>query len=630
MTCGTSMQITTFATSSPGGGSGVESYTEVATLSALQANLANGARLLVADDIAMSGTETVSLTSITSLTIAIKDGKTLSHSGSADIFSAASGTCRLTIETGPRSGASPAIVVSGTGKVADSSGVMIIDWRNRLHIDGPSGAWTPFGTGAKLDGGDLTIDAGNGLITLGYGYGKIRSLLANGGGSSCAVLLRVGCGPIVFRGEFRSYSGSASGTYALRVKSAFNPTMSPAGPIQFDTTGYTYTPCVYADGLVEIFGVQGTDNTYVPRVALSDLSVCRASRIVPVFLNTTHPGSFSQCYLLGAVFDSSAKAGDIIGCDFALGTTTTFPSGSKPRIHGGRCIGTVVFQSGSEPVVTGFGNLGTITIDSGAGGRFTGLQDGGGTFTNNDPGLSIVTGSDDIRNDTTPATRAFADSSGSQSATLNSELLPYIVGYWDGASLPGPNRGPGIPGCYGGPIGDCTSTRSIAVVGGKIDADTGSERWQASLPLAIHGRDFFFSLYHTPDDATPASETHLLTLGTTLGIDLKNDGAIITYGNGALLSTSSTGTMSDGVESRITFTRRDNSGTATLYVYVDGIQVATVSMFDQLNDSSYIANTNSTNANPGLSRRILAALVGVSEATENLLDTYWLQGAGNA
>lgn len=629
MTCGTSMQITTFATSSPGGGSGVESYTEVATLSALQANLANGARLLVADDIAMSGTETVSLTSITSLTIAIKDGKTLSHSGSADIFSAASGTCRLTIETGPRSGASPAIVVSGTGKVADSSGVMIIDWRNRLHIDGPSGAWTPFGTGAKLDGGDLTIDAGNGLITLGYGYGKIRSLLANGGGSSCAVLLRVGCGPIVFRGEFRSYSGSASGTYALRVKSAFNPTMSPAGPIQFDTTGYTYTPCVYADGLVEIFGVQGTDNTYVPRVALSDLSVCRASRIVPVFLNTTHPGSFSQCYLLGAVFDSSAKAGDIIGCDFALGTTTTFPSGSKPRIHGGRCIGTVVFQSGSEPVVTGFGNLGTITIDSGAGGRFTGLQDGGGTFTNNDP-LSIVTGSDDVRRDTTPATRAFADSSGAQSATLNTELLPFIVGYWDCVTLPAPNRGPGLPSCSAGPILDMSTARTVMASSAGLDSGAGTAVWRASMPIYTGAGDFTFSCYHNPDDATPASETHILTAGTTNGLDLLASGALRIYLNGGVILDSSTGVLSDGVESRITYLRRNNAGTPTIYIYVDGVEVGSVANSTVVNPSDYFGNTNGTYANPGVTRRAIVANCGISEATENLLDTYWLQGAGNA
>ena len=150
------------------------------------------------------------------------------------------------------------------------------------------------------------------------------------------------------------------------------------------------------------------------------------------------------------------------------------------------------------------------------------------------------------------------------------------------------------------------------------------------MPIYTGAGDFTFSCYHNPDDATPASETHILTAGTTNGLDLLASGALRIYLNGGVILDSSTGVLSDGVESRITYLRRNNAGTPTIYIYVDGVEVGSVANSTVVNPSDYFGNTNGTYANPGVTRRAIVANCGISEATENLLDTHWLQGAGNA
>jgi len=611
---------------SGGGGSGgdasasVEVYTEVATLAALLAARANGARLLVTNDIAMSLTDTIDLTSYTSLTIAIQDGKKVSHSGTANIFSASSGTCRLTLETGARSPLAPAFEVTGTGKIADSSGVLILDWSKRLHIDGPSGAWTPFGTGVKLDGDGLVVDCGNGLVTIGHGYGRIKSLIANGGGSSCAVLLKVGCGPVTYRGQFRSYAGSMNSHYALSVQTAFNPTMSPVGPIQFDTTGQTYTPSVLASGLVSLTGVHGTDNSYVPRVGLADHSRCLNSRIVPVWVNTGYSGSFSQCYFQGGLFESSAKCGDIQSCTFAVATTTTFPSGSKPRIVGGLIHGTTVFQSGSEPIVQAVNVVGTITINSGANGRFTALQDGSGTLTNSDP-LSVVTLSENVAWDTTPATRRWVDSSGNPLPELNA-LLPYLVCYFDFKEEPSPSKAPfGQPSTasWDGSI----SLSSDGVDGKGLNfAGSGDNVLVPVRFSPLGSAEYTVALFYKPVDATPLGACTVVSLtdgASSAGEwDLNHlSSGILSFWNGGG-STDGLTALTNGVASHVAFRKRRVSGTPTYEMLLDAVLEASTtgnaSTAPNVNSVLHVGDYGGNPSNPGVYSVLCAFSCALADA----------------
>lgn len=613
-----------------GGGSSVEDWdAEVTTLSALNAAIADGARVLITSDITVSSTNQINLFS-GRCTIGRKPECQIIQTGSAALFQLGfATTCDVTLVTvGEDSEKLPFIDTSGSTATYLASGDSgaLIRLKGDVSIEANSGLTLRGVCALDLEGPAVTLVLPNGALNTGSASIRCGVLNAVGGGSSSYLVAALSTSASSsiestrVTGSWRQVSSSPITEYALGFSGAVE-----LGPVtgSLGALGYLFID----EGVV----------LRKPHIAQGGLSV-RDANIFGGYTpslqaSTASSSTRSKSLFSGLVFDAWAYTNSKAtykNCRLPTSSPQTLGSGSNSDFEA--CIIpsalTLNNSSGSACRFRDCELDGTLVLDSGAAARVTGLR-GSGTLTNNDP-LSIVTGSDDVRRDTTPATRAFADSSGAQSATLNTELLPFIVGYWDCVTLPAPNRGPGLPSCSAGPILDMSTARTVMASSAGLDSGAGTAVWRASMPIYTGAGDFTFSCYHNPDDATPASETHILTAGTTNGLDLLASGALRIYLNGGVILDSSTGVLSDGVESRITYLRRNNAGTPTIYIYVDGVEVGSVANSTVVNPSDYFGNTNGTYANPGVTRRAIVANCGISEATENLLDTHWLQGAGNA
>lgn len=613
-----------------GGGSSVEDWdAEVTTLSALNAAIADGARVLITSDITVSSTNQINLFS-GRCTIGRKPECQIIQTGSAALFQLGfATTCDVTLVTvGEDSEKLPFIDTSGSTATYLASGDSgaLIRLKGDVSIEANSGLTLRGVCALDLEGPAVTLVLPNGALNTGSASIRCGVLNAVGGGSSSYLVAALSTSASSsiestrVTGSWRQVSSSPITEYALGFSGAVE-----LGPVtgSLGALGYLFIN----EGVV----------LRKPHIAQGGISARDANIFggyTPSLQAATASSSTrSKSLFSGLVFDAWAYTNSKAtykNCRLPTSSPQTLGSGSNSDFEA--CVIpsalTLNNSSGSACRFRDCELDGTLVLDSGAAARVTGLR-GSGTLTNNDP-LSIVTGSDDVRRDTTPATRAFADSSGAQSATLNTELLPFIVGYWDCVTLPAPNRGPGLPSCSAGPILDMSTARTVMASSAGLDSGAGTAVWRASMPIYTGAGDFTFSCYHNPDDATPASETHILTAGTTNGLDLLASGALRIYLNGGVILDSSTGVLSDGVESRITYLRRNNAGTPTIYIYVDGVEVGSVANSTVVNPSDYFGNTNGTYANPGVTRRAIVANCGISEATENLLDTHWLQGAGNA
>lgn len=618
-----------------GGGSSVEDWdAEVTTLSALNAAIADGARVLITSDITVSSTNQINLFS-GRCTIGRKPECQIIQTGSAALFQLGfATTCDVTLVTvGEDSEKLPFIDTSGSTATYLASGDSgaLIRLKGDVSIEANSGLTLRGVCALDLEGPAVTLVLPNGALNTGSASIRCGVLNAVGGGSSSYLVAALSTSASSsiestrVTGSWRQVSSSPITEYALGFSGAVE-----LGPVtgSLGALGYLFID----EGVV----------LRKPHIAQGGISA-RDANIFGGYTpslqaSTASSSTRSKSLFSGLVFDAWAYTNSKAtykNCRLPTSSPQTLGSGSNSDFEA--CIIpsalTLNNSSGSACRFRDCELDGTLVLDSGAAARVTGLR-GSGTLTNNDP-LSIVTGSDDVRRDTTPATRAFADSSGAQSATLNTELLPFIVGYWDGAEIPGQNRGPAVAGCRAGTLGDAKATKSIAVSGGKIDVNANGDGFIADISMQPAGREFMFGCYLTPDDATPASTNHILALDPSAraGAQLKPDGAIEMLVNGSTIGSSSTAVLSDGVESRLNFIRRNNAGTLTWYIYVDGVEVGAITgaaldiaEITQLRNSQIGLSL----ALPALYRRIMVADCAVSEATENLLDTYWLQGAGNA
>jgi len=426
-------------------------------------------------------------------------------------------------------------------------------------------------------------------------------------------------------GTFRADNAASTMAtdYSVQLYSAGYPVHPQYGPILFK--GVAQTPAVIAINC-SVASVTATSAFYIPRVAISGFGSVKGGEFVPVFVDNTNAHAFKDCMLLApARWETNSDSHDLYNCD--LSGNWTFPTGSRPVFHGGKFSGNVVFASGSQPTIIGtqVGTVGTLNLQSGADATIIGLRSlTGATLTNSDPGLSRITLSESATFDTTPDTRRFANT------TLDSELLPGLLGYWSLKSLRLLNFAP-TTRQVAGPL--YTNNKAIALSGGKINFGVNTDNLRTALPLFLQSREFTVSFWLTPVTASPGAEQNLFGAhpSSALGLSLIPGSYLRAYHNAtaSYATTVASGLLSDGIESQITWTRRDNAGTLTDYLYVDNVEVGAFALADNIGLTSYLTLGAEGVFNCiGTYRDFYLADVGISATAVSALHATNLKGAG--
>lgn len=195
------------------------------------------------------------------------------------------------------------------------------------------------------------------------------------------------------------------------------------------------------------------------------------------------------------------------------------------------------------------------------------------------------------------------------------------------------------PQGHGTPLYGQESTGITAGASGAVFGDTGdyASSHQPGLISPVSDAPFTLSLQYTPTDATPAAARVLLSYtpsGSTagFGIDNNTSGGVSLYMNGSYRVTGGA-SLSDGVESNITITRRNDSGTMTTHVFVDGVSQGSSTAGGAGLLSALLSlgrfGTNAANMNPGTMRNLSVWAHGMSDAEVAALDSNpALEGAG--
>lgn len=619
--------ITSGGTYTPGGASpSPVEWTEVATRAALQDAIEDGAKILVTANITLGSAERIDLVAGT-VTIARQAGVTISGGDTLAPFRATGGIAARLIFEDPHpataaNGSSTAFLASHASvgalfEVASGNTLLVESKRLTLNL-ASGGSLAADGQRLTLDIAQLVAKCPDANAIFASEFGSIGHITTLGGGSSASIDLRTNIGGGVIASEVRG-AGSGAGITVAPNTGRERVTCGPlsgtyaksAGVLMhvFQATLIEAPGCqiyAYGDGPQVIGG-------YTSDLKLGGLSVggkaasfvgLDATRLTE--LGTAYRANFQGCRWAPNGVDTITSYGE--------GSTWT---GGEFYAGGG----SITFATSAQWAISGaVGGL-AITLASGARMRIRDSELAG--VVNNDP-YSVITGSrgDALFTDTTRATRRF------EQATLDAEVLPYIVGYWEGRVMPCPPQSPaGLDGTLQSDAGAVVSN------GTAVDIDATSDRCIATLSWYIGSGPFTFSFMFNPD-ANATGEENLISFmpSYALAFTLISGGELRTYFNGGIaLDTSGANITGAGGEYRITVTRRLNGSTMTLYVYVNGTLRASNADSTDLGAIQYmILGTAGSGAKPGQYRRMLCVGQGVADATEDLLASNYLKGAGLA
>lgn len=189
--------------------------------------------------------------------------------------------------------------------------------------------------------------------------------------------------------------------------------------------------------------------------------------------------------------------------------------------------------------------------------------------------------------------------------------------------MPCPNQAPRPNG------GGAISSVAGAVVsnGSAIDIDATTDLVQAACPQFVGQGDF--QLTFTLDlDSNPGAEQNLLGLdaGARIAINLNANRSIRLYLEGTPIADTPAAAITTSGAYRITWKRV----AGTLKCLVNGTVVYSGADATNVTQSNgFYIGTNGANATPGqYSNIFFMAGKGMSDADEDLLDTYTLRGAG--
>lgn len=603
-----------------GGGTSAEEWDEeVTTLAALNAALADGARVLLGADITVALTDQINLFS-GRCTIGRKPGVQIIQTGTANLFQLGSAvTCDVTLvsvgedrEKLPfidTSGGTPTYLVSGdSGALVRLKGDIGIKANASLTLRGVCGL--------DVDADELTIVCPDNALTIGSATIRADRMNVVGGGSSSRLTASLSAtaaskiGSVRVTGTWRQVSSSPLTEFAIAFGGEIDVgpitgSLGAAGYILIDEGVVCRRPHITQGGLsVRDAVVVGG---YTPALQTATASSSTRAKtllqglVFDAWAYTVSPASYQNCRLPTSTPQTigSGSEPDFLGCTVPSGTTINFSSGSRPRFDDCELDGTVV-------------------LDSGAGARITNMRDGGGTLTNNDA-QSIVTGSETPSWDTTPATARF------DSAVLD-PIRHQLVFDYPGVTEGEPNRAPSqrAAGC----IGRTTSSGASMDSGYYVSSTTG--QFEGRIAFSAPSRlGFTLAFWWRPTaTSTGGAEQNVLALvstdGSFIAVNQIDNNLRVYLGSVGFYDTSTAGNLfSTSVARLVTINVRLNGSTPTMYVRVNGTQVIAAASAPLLPSfyTRLILGVNGAAARAGRFTKIQAWNIGLSNAQADELLT---------
>lgn len=415
------------AESGGGGGAGPITWTECTTLAEIQAEIADGAQILVTADINLGAAEQIELVAGT-VTIGRKAGVTIAGGSGEPIFLADGNIAArlILVDDHPATdelGNSTAFLAShaSVGPLCEvTSGSALAVEAKRLTINlAAGGSLAGDGQRLGLDIGSLVAKCPDGSAVFASEFGAIRHIETLGGGSTASIALNTDVHGGRISGELRSSVFGAGITVAPNTGRS-RVTCGPLNGAYAESTGV----------LVHVFDATLIECPGAKLYAYGNGPQILGGKTAELFLGGLSVGGKAASFVgieatrmteLGTTYRANFE-----GCRWAPNGADTITSyGEGSTWDGGEFYaggGSITFATGAQWSISGAVGGIAITLSSGAQMRVRDSELAG--IVNSDQ-LSIITGSrgDALALDTTPATFRFGH------ATLD-PLLDAWAGYY--------------------------------------------------------------------------------------------------------------------------------------------------------------------------------------------------------